>query len=85
MPRVLINNIPFGDKNSLPLDMLIMEVENSYLYFFNEGKMKGTFHACVGQEFSVGAIGSALNSEDLVALNHRFHCHFISKTKKARS
>ena len=62
--------------------ILIREVENAFLDLFNQGKMNGTVHTCVGQEFSGVAINRNLNSDDWITSNHRCHGHFISKTGK---
>ena len=56
-------------------------VENTFLDLFSKGKMNGTVHTCVGQEFSAVAVAGQLNSGDWVTSNHRCHGHFISKTK----
>ena len=64
--------------------ILIREVERSFLRLFDQGKMNGTVHTCVGQEFTGVAIGAYLDSEDWVTSNHRCHGHFIAKTKNWR-
>ena len=55
-------------------------VEETFLKLFAEGRMNGTVHTCVGQEFSAVAICKNLNEDDWVTSNHRCHGHFISKT-----
>jgi len=56
-------------------------VEQKFLELFAQGKMNGTVHACVGQEFSAVAVAGQLTADDWVTSNHRCHGHFISKTK----
>lgn len=56
-------------------------VEQKFLELFSQGKMNGTVHTCVGQEFSAVAIAGQLTESDWVTSNHRCHGHFISKTK----
>jgi len=56
-------------------------VEQKFLELFSQGKMNGTVHTCVGQEFSAVAVAGQLKENDWVTSNHRCHGHFISKTK----
>ena len=56
-------------------------VEQKFLELFSQGKMNGTVHTCVGQEFSAVAVAGQLTEDDWVTSNHRCHGHFISKTK----
>ena len=56
-------------------------VEQKFLELFSQGKMNGTVHTCVGQEFSAVAVAGQLTENDWVTSNHRCHGHFISKTK----
>lgn len=62
--------------------ILIREVENQFLDLFAQGRMNGTVHTCVGQEFSAVAVAGQLAPEDWVTSNHRCHGHFIAKTGK---
>lgn len=56
-------------------------VEQKFLELFSLGKMNGTVHTCVGQEFSAVAVAGQLLEVDWITSNHRCHGHFISKTK----
>jgi 2-oxoisovalerate dehydrogenase E1 component len=56
-------------------------VEQKFLELFSQGRMNGTVHTCVGQEFSAVAVAGQLTADDWVTSNHRCHGHFISKTK----
>jgi 2-oxoisovalerate dehydrogenase E1 component len=60
--------------------ILIREVEEAFLELFSQGRMNGTVHTCVGQEFSAVAVAGQLSDEDWVTSNHRCHGHFIAKT-----
>lgn len=60
--------------------LLIRLVEEEFLTLFSEGKMNGTVHTCIGQEFSAVAVCQFLSPEDWVTSNHRCHGHFVSKT-----
>lgn len=64
--------------------ILIRLVEQKFLNLFSEGKMNGTVHTCVGQEFSGVAVCNQLKKSDWVTSNHRCHGHFIAKTKNWR-
>lgn len=61
--------------------ILIRVVEEKFLELFSQGKMNGTVHTCVGQEFSAACVIDQLQSQDWITSNHRCHGHFISKTK----
>ena len=61
--------------------ILIRTVEEKLLSLFSEGKLNGTVHTCIGQEFSAVSIVNNLDNNDFVFSNHRGHGHYISKTK----
>lgn len=69
------------DKSIIHEALLIRLVEEKFIELFSAGKMNGTVHTCVGQEFSAVTIINHLIEEDYVTSNHRCHGHFISKTK----
>jgi len=54
--------------------------EETLLDLFQKGKLFGTTHTCVGQEFSAIAIANALNDDDIIFSNHRCHGHYIART-----
>lgn len=58
----------------------IRYTEETLLDLFQKGKLFGTTHTCVGQEFSAIAIADALNDKDIILSNHRCHGHYIAKT-----
>lgn len=64
--------------------ILIRLVEQKFVDLFSQGKMNGTVHTCIGQEFSATAVAGQLMDVDWVTSNHRCHGHFISKTKNWR-
>lgn len=77
-----------SNPNSVELSSEVVEealrirlVEQKFLELFSQGKMNGTVHTCVGQEFSAVAVAGQLTADDWVTSNHRCHGHFISKTK----
>lgn len=57
---------------------LIRRVEERLLELFAEGRLSGTTHTCIGQEFSAVALGRHLAADDVVFSNHRCHGHFLA-------
>lgn len=81
MNKVIENLVQTGlDQVLFPKAILIRTVENKFLQLFSEGKLNGTVHTCVGQEFSALAFAGALSKEDIVFSNHRCHGHYIAFT-----
>lgn len=62
----------------------IRKVEEKFLELFSLGKLNGTVHTCVGQEFSAIAFAGQLKKKDFVFSNHRCHGHYISFTGDVR-
>jgi len=58
--------------------LTIRHVEERLLALFSEGRIFGTVHTCIGQEFTGPAVARALRPEDTVFSNHRCHGHFIA-------
>jgi 2-oxoisovalerate dehydrogenase E1 component len=58
--------------------LLIRRTEQRLLALFAEGKLFGTVHTCIGQEFSAVAVGRSLAANDTVFSNHRGHGHFLA-------
>ncbi|MFH0921666.1 MAG: thiamine pyrophosphate-dependent enzyme [Fibrobacterota bacterium] len=56
-------------------------VEQTFLRLFSQGRLNGTVHTCVGQEWSAVALCGQLGEADSVVSNHRCHGHYISFTK----
>ncbi|MCP4110847.1 MAG: pyruvate dehydrogenase [Desulfobacteraceae bacterium] len=61
--------------------LLIRRVEETFLELFSQGKLNGTVHTCVGQEFSAVAFAGQLEKDDFIFSNHRCHGHYIAYTK----
>jgi 2-oxoisovalerate dehydrogenase E1 component len=58
----------------------IRKTEELFLELFKEGKISGTVHTCIGQEFT-GIFASKYSmSGDFIVSNHRGHGHYISFT-----
>ncbi len=59
---------------------MIREVEQKLLALFAEGRLFGTIHTCIGQEWVGVAVAGPLLSGDYVVSNHRCHGHFLART-----
>ncbi len=60
--------------------LLIRRVEETFLELFSQGKLNGTVHTCIGQEFSALAFAGQLRKSDFIFSNHRCHGHYLSFT-----
>lgn len=60
--------------------ILIRKTEEKLLELFSQGKLNGTVHTCVGQEFCAVAVINGLLPDDFIASNHRGHGHYIART-----
>src|SRR5438093_1119619 len=70
-----------GAPDEIPLDLqakvaLIRGVEERFLKLFSEGKIFGTVHTCIGQEWTGVAIAEALLEQDNIFTSHRGHGHY---------
>ena len=59
---------------------LIRSFEERLLKLFSEGKLFGTVHTCIGQEFTGVAVASQLIDGDKLVSNHRCHGHYLART-----
>src|ERR1700679_3004653 len=62
----------------------IRKVEEKFLELFSQGKLNGTVHTCVGQEFSALAFAGQLKKKDFVFSKHRCHGHYLAFTGDTR-
>ena len=60
--------------------ILIRSFEERLLKLFSEGKLFGTVHTCIGQEFTGVAVAGHLQDGDLIFSNHRCHGHYLART-----
>ncbi|MBF2026351.1 MAG: pyruvate dehydrogenase [Oscillatoriales cyanobacterium C42_A2020_001] len=60
--------------------LLSRRVEERLLDLFSQGKLFGTVHTCIGQEFSGAVLTEFLQPGDSIFSNHRCHGHFLSFT-----
>jgi 2-oxoisovalerate dehydrogenase E1 component len=63
--------------------LFIRRVEEKLFALYGQGKLHGTMHACIGQEFSALAFCGQLESGDVVFSNHRCHGHYLAFTGDA--
>jgi TPP-dependent pyruvate/acetoin dehydrogenase alpha subunit len=61
----------------------IRRFEERLLSLFDEGLLRGTTHACIGQEANSVALMEHLISGDHLFSNHRCHGHFLARTGDA--
>lgn len=59
---------------------LIRAFESRLLTLFSQGKLFGTVHTCIGQEFTGIAVADNLLVGDLIVSNHRCHGHYLART-----
>lgn len=59
--------------------LLIRLFEERILELFDEGRLSGTTHTCVGQEAVAVAAADALEAGDLVFASHRNHGHYLAR------
>ena len=59
---------------------LIRAVEERLLELFSQGKLFGTVHTCIGEEWTGVAVAEHLREGDLIFSNHRCHGHFLART-----
>ena len=59
--------------------LTIRLTEQRLLELFSEGKLFGTVHTCIGQEFVAVAVARHLREHDYVFSNHRCHGHFLAR------
>lgn len=64
--------------------VLIRKIEEGLLDLFKKGRINGTVHTCVGQEFVGVFVSKYLQEHDFVISNHRGHGHYISRTGDVR-
>ncbi|MGH3380456.1 MAG: thiamine pyrophosphate-dependent dehydrogenase E1 component subunit alpha [Actinoallomurus sp.] len=59
--------------------LLIRHFEQALLRLFSEGKLNGTTHTCLGQEYVPVALQPLLSPDDFVFSNHRGHGHYLAR------
>lgn len=59
--------------------ILIREFELLLLHLFSQGKLNGTTHTCLGQEYIPVSVSRFLTEADFVFSNHRGHGHYLAR------
>jgi 2-oxoisovalerate dehydrogenase E1 component len=54
--------------------------EQRLLKLFAEGRLNGTVHTCIGQEWVGVAVAEHLRTRDVIFSNHRCHGHYLART-----
>ena len=67
-------------ENFYKLSVLIRETEKTLLNLFSQGRLNGTVHTCIGQEYVGALLAQTLSKGDTVFSNHRCHGHYIGRT-----
>jgi pyruvate dehydrogenase E1 component alpha subunit len=65
--------------DDLELLLLIRHFELSLLDLFDQGRLNGTTHTCLGQEYIPVALRPLLADGDFVFSNHRGHGHYLAR------
>lgn len=65
--------------DDLALMLLIRRFEEGLLELFAQGRLDGTTHTCLGQEYVPVALRPLLGPDDWVFSNHRGHGHYLSR------
>ncbi|HPD30780.1 MAG TPA: thiamine pyrophosphate-dependent enzyme [Phycisphaerae bacterium] len=60
--------------------LTIRRTEERLLKLFAEGRVSGTVHTCIGQEWVGVAVADTLKEGDFVFSNHRCHGHYLAWT-----
>ncbi|OJF15765.1 thiamine pyrophosphate-dependent dehydrogenase E1 component subunit alpha [Couchioplanes caeruleus] len=69
---------PLADED-LGLLLLIRHFELALLDLFDQGKLNGTTHTCLGQEYIPVVLRPLLDERDYVFSNHRGHGHYLAR------
>ena len=75
---------PVRERSIVDKALLVRRAEERLLDLYSEGRLGGTLHTCIGQEFSGAAVCEYLREGDSVLSNHRGHGHFLSLTGNVR-
>jgi 2-oxoisovalerate dehydrogenase E1 component len=67
-------------ENAIKKAILIREFEKKILSLYAEGRIAGTVHTCIGQEFTPIEVSARLTDRDYVVSNHRGHGHYLALT-----
>ena len=72
------------NKNLLKKAILIREFESLLLRLFDQGKLNGTVHTCIGQEYTPVVLLDSIKDGDKVFSHHRGHGHFLGSNNRSK-
>ncbi|RPJ43541.1 MAG: thiamine pyrophosphate-dependent dehydrogenase E1 component subunit alpha, partial [Chloroflexi bacterium] len=64
---------------------VIRKFEEAIRQLYQEGRIRGSFHPCVGQEATAVGAGLALRQDDYLSCTYRGHGHAIAKGLSVRA
>ncbi|WP_327004389.1 thiamine pyrophosphate-dependent dehydrogenase E1 component subunit alpha [Dactylosporangium sp. NBC_01737] len=59
--------------------LVIRHFETRLLQLFDAGRLDGTTHTCLGQEYVPVALRPLLEADDCIVSNHRGHGHYLAR------
>ncbi len=68
----------WDDPQTVRRALTIRRVEEAFLELFSAGRLNGTVHTSLGQEYSALAFAGAALEGDWIVSNHRCHGHFLA-------
>ncbi|MDR2182406.1 MAG: thiamine pyrophosphate-dependent dehydrogenase E1 component subunit alpha [Treponema sp.] len=83
-----MKNQNYGREKLLDIYRVMKQIrlfEETAFRFFQENKLRGSVHLCIGQEAVSGAVIGLLDDGDYITSTHRGHGHGIAKSRDLRS
>jgi 2-oxoisovalerate dehydrogenase E1 component len=83
---MVTSSVPATTGLNLPATRLLRKAlgirmfEQRLLKLFSEGRLNGTVHTCIGQEWTGVAVAEHLRPADVIFSNHRCHGHYLART-----
>ena len=78
----------YGREKLLDIYLVMKQIrlfEETAFRFFQENKLRGSVHLCIGQEAVSGAVMGLLDDGDYITSTHRGHGHGIAKSRDLKS
>ena len=79
-PRAFVERALLPETRLMEKALGIRLFEQRLLQLFSEGKLFGTVHTCIGQEWTGVALAEHLREDDVIFSNHRCHGHYLART-----
>jgi len=74
------SDLMWPEKRLLGKALGIRLFEQRLLKLFGEGRLFGTVHTCIGQEWTGVAVAEHVRAGDVLFSNHRCHGHYLART-----